>query len=72
MKFKCSCDFDLLEVDIKPLKLSPKEDCISFVIYEYRSGNTGKLYKKPKELGGVVLIGKEARKFLQYIIGRKK
>jgi hypothetical protein len=37
-------------------------------IYQYRSEETGKIYKKPKKLGTVVLIGKEATKFKKEIV----
>lgn len=67
MKFKCNCGFHFVDIDTKPLKLS-KEKYIGLTIYEYRSMQTGKIYKKPKELGTVVLIGKEVIKFKKEII----
>lgn len=67
-KFKCSCDFHIIECDKKPIE---DEDFISFAIYEHRSGHTGKLYKNPKLKGDVVLIGKEARRFKKWIKGKK-
>jgi len=66
MKFKCYCDckFHMIEVDTKPIH---GEDYIGLTIYNHVSENTGKLLKKPIELGTVVLIGKEARKFKKEI-----
>ena len=64
MKFICNCNFHIIEVDIRPLKGIP---CIDLIIYEHRSSQTGKLYKKPTEHGAVVLIGKEAERFRNLI-----
>jgi hypothetical protein len=63
-KFKCNCDFHIIEVDKIPLE---GMEYLGITIYEHRSGNTGKLFKKPKELGTVTLIGKEAKKFREYL-----
>lgn len=63
-KFYCNCDFHYIDADIRPI------DDIAYVgmtIYEHKSGVTGKSFKKPKELGSVVLIGKEALKFKSMI-----
>ena len=62
--FSCSCDFHKITVDIRPLE---GEDFVGLTIYEHKSGQTGKIFKKLKELGTVVLIGKEARKFKDYL-----
>lgn len=64
MKFKCHCNMHMIDVDIKPLNLMT--DYIGMTIYNHRSEQTGKLLKKPKEMGTVVLIGKEAKKFAEY------
>ena len=66
MKFKCNCDFHIIEIDTKPIK--GFEDYIGLTIYNHRSEQTGKYFKKPIELGTVVLIGKEARKFKKEIM----
>lgn len=66
-KFYCSCDFHYVDVDKKPIDGTP---LIGLTIYEHRSGITGKPFKKPKELGTVVLIGKEAIKFKKYTLGK--
>lgn len=63
-KFKCDCDFHIIDVDIEPTEGIPY---IGLTIYEHRSPKTGKLYKKPKEQGTVVLIDKEAIKFRNLI-----
>jgi len=71
--FNCNCEFHCIEIDTKPLNpdLIPtgKHEYVGLTIYNNRSEKTGKLYKKPIELGTVVLIGKEARKFYKYIKG---
>jgi hypothetical protein len=64
--FTCSCEFHNITVDIRPLKNSQIE-FVGLTIYEHRSGKTGRLLKKPRELGTVVLIDKEARKFKDYL-----
>jgi len=66
MKFKCDCGFHLLEIDIRPLK-GMKEDYIGLTIYNHRSEKTGKYFKKPVEIGTVILIAEEARKFKKEI-----
>jgi 5-deoxy-D-glucuronate isomerase len=66
-KFKCNCDFHIIECDKRPIN---GLNYIGLTIYEFRSGNTGKLFKKLKELGTVILIGKEAIKFKKYINGK--
>jgi hypothetical protein len=63
-KFKCNCDFHIIEVDNTPLK---GEDYIGITIYNNRSEQTGTEFKKPKEMGTVVLIGEEARQFVKYL-----
>jgi len=68
-KFKCSCNFHIIEVDNTPLH---GEDYIGITIYNHRSEQTGKLYKKPIEMGTVVLIGKEARELINYLTGELK
>jgi len=65
MKFNCHCQMHILTCDKKPL--SYKGDYIAFTIYEHRSGYTGKLFKKPKEKGTVVLVDKEAKKFYKWV-----
>ena len=65
-KFLCSCDFHIVDVDIRPLKNS-KIEFVGLTIYEHRSGKTGKLLKHPRELGTVVLVDKEAKKFRDYL-----
>ncbi len=65
-KFNCHCNFHIIKVDTRPLN---KEAYISIDVFEHKSMNTGKLLKKPKCLGGIVLIGKEAKKFYSYIEG---
>jgi hypothetical protein len=55
----------MMEVDTTPIY---GEDYIGITIYNHISENTGKLLKKPIELGTVVLIGKEARKFKKEIM----
>jgi len=69
MKFKCDCKLHIMTVDKRPLTFidGSKEDYIGFTIYEHRSGKTGKKYKKPRELGTVVLIAEEAKKFKKWI-----
>ena len=69
MKFYCDCKLHMIDVDKRPLKFKKLEqlDYYGLTIYEHRSGVTGKLLKKPKELGTVILIGKEAKKFKKYI-----
>lgn len=67
-KFECGCNFHIVDVDIRPIDKIPY---IGMTIYEHRSGYTGKLFKKPKELGTVVLTGKEALKFKEFIEGVK-
>jgi hypothetical protein len=68
-KFKCNCDFHIIEVDNTPLK---GEDYIGITIYNHRSEQTGNEFKKPKEMGTVVLIGEEARQFIKYLTGELK
>jgi len=63
-KFNCDCEFHQIGVDFSKVG---SFDIISIVIYEHRSGYTGKLYKKPKIMGDVVLLGKEAQKFLKFV-----
>jgi len=71
--FYCTCEFHMIEIDTKDfVHKNFKEDEVSFVIYQHKSYYTGKIYKKPKELGTVVLIGKEARKFKEWINKNKK
>jgi hypothetical protein len=69
MKFKCHCDFHIIDVDITPLKFKgvPDEDYIGITIYNHISMQTGKKFKKPIEEGTVTLIGEEARKFRNFI-----
>lgn len=59
-KFICNCDFDYIDIDTRPIK---NLAYIGMTIYEHRSKNTGNLFKKPKEVGTVTLIGKEALQF---------
>jgi len=68
--FYCDCKLHSINVDKRPLKLTKNLslDFLGLTIYEYRSPVTGKIFKKPKELGTVVLINKEAKKFKEYII----
>ncbi len=63
-KFECHCGLHIIDVDIKPIEGIPY---IGLTIYEHRSGQTGKLYKKPKQQGTVTLIGKEAERFRDLI-----
>jgi hypothetical protein len=63
-KFTCSCDFHTIVVDIRPLN---NIEFVGLTIYESRSGQTGKLLKRPRELGAVVLLDKEAKKFKDYL-----
>lgn len=67
MRFKCDCGFHIIDLDTKPLKLS-KEKYLGLTIYNHRSEQTGKYFKRPKELGTVVLIGKEVEKFKKEIL----
>lgn len=62
--FKCNCQIHSIEVDTTPIN---NIEYIGLAIYEYRSTKTGKIYKKPRELGTVCLIGKEAIKFKKLI-----
>ena len=62
--FKCDCSFHIIEIDKKAIK---GISYIGMTIYNHRSEKTGKLYKKPIELGTVVLIDKEAKKFRKYM-----
>jgi hypothetical protein len=68
MKFTCHCEFHIIDVNIRPIF---GEDYVGITIYNHKSEQTGKLFKKPIEMGTVVLIGKEARKFKKYIKGGK-
>ncbi len=64
-KFYSHCGFHLLNIDTKPFK--DGTPFIGLTIYEHKSGNTGKPFKNPKELGTVTLIGNEAIKFIERI-----
>jgi hypothetical protein len=64
-KFICNCDCHYIDIDNRPIY---GEDYIGMTIYQYRSEETGKIYKKRKKLGTVVLIGKEATKFKKEIV----
>ena len=69
MKFKCGCGFHIIDINITPIK---GEDFVGIVIYNHKSEDTGKIYKKPKEMGTVVMIGKEAKKFKKYLNKKNK
>ena len=64
-KFYCNCDFHYIDVNVKSIG---DVACVDMTIYQHRSEDTGKLFKKPKELGTVVLIGKEALEFKRKIL----
>jgi hypothetical protein len=49
---ECNCEFH--QIIIEQFEVHG-EDMLSVCIYEHKSGNTGKLLKKPKLLGDVVL-----------------
>ena len=64
MKFKCHCEFHVIDVDTTPIH---GKDYIGMTIYNHKSEQTGNEFKHPKEMGTIVLIGEEARKFKQFI-----
>jgi hypothetical protein len=68
-KFKCSCFSHVIDVDTKPLD---GIDYVGLTIYEITNPETSRKYRKPKELGTVVLIGKDATKFRKEINRRYK
>lgn len=63
-KFICHCEFHIIDCDTRPIK---GIDYIGLTIYQHKSMKTGKIFIKPKELGTVTLIGKEAIKFKKYL-----
>lgn len=67
-KFKCSCGFGFIEIDIRPLgkREGLKIPYVGMTMYKSRSEHTGKKLKKPIELGTVVLIDEEAKKFIKH------
>lgn len=69
MKFKCHCNMHIVDINKRSLK---GEDYISLTIYNHRSMETGKYFKKLKEEGTVVLIGSEARKFKKWLNNKEK
>ena len=64
MKFKCHCGFHILEINEEPL--GEDTGFLSFDILQHKSEHTGKLFKKPRCLGSVVLVGTELKKFYKW------
>ncbi len=72
MKFNCDCGFHQIEIDVDKSSIGKKFDIISIAIYNNRSEQTGKFYKKPKLLGDVVLIREETKKFKKFVLENLK
>lgn len=58
----CGCDFHEVEIEEYTLEKIPG-NFISIRIYEYKSMKTGKIYKKSKLLGDVVLLPDQVELF---------
>jgi hypothetical protein len=66
VKLTCGCEFHQLEVDEFIIK-DERGSFISICLYQHKSLNTGKLYKKPKLLADVMLHPEEAIKLKEYL-----
>ena len=67
IKLECGCQFH--RIDIEEFTIDKVEGSfLSFCIYEHKSGNTGKLYKKPKLLADVILHPEETKLFKREFI----
>ncbi|MHA1437962.1 MAG: hypothetical protein ACTSPD_10330 [Promethearchaeota archaeon] len=68
IKVECDCKLHEIKIEDNPIDTTPNaENCLAIAIYEHRSGNTGKILKRPKLLADVVLFGDERKKFLKQI-----
>ena len=67
MNFKCHCNEHFITVKNR---IVINKDYIGLTIYEVKSINTGRKLKKLREMGTVVLIGEEAKKFRKYVGGK--
>ena len=64
LKLECGCE--LHKVEIEEFKVDG-EKFIGISVYEHKSMNTGKLLKKPKLLGDVILHPDQAKKLKEWI-----
>ena len=60
IKLECGCKFHQIIIE-------KFEDTLFICIYEHKSMNTGKLLKKPKLLGDVVLYPEEMKILKEYL-----
>ena len=64
--FYCDCKFHKIEIEEFTIE-KEKDTLLSICIYQHKSFNTGKLLKKPKLLGDVVLDYEDTKKFKQIL-----
>jgi hypothetical protein len=67
LKLECGCKFH--KIDIEEFTIEKIEGSfLSICIYEHKSKNTGKLFKKPKLLADVILHPEEVKIFKKEFI----
>jgi len=64
IKLECNCLFH--QIVIEDFNVHG-EDMLSICVYEHKSGNTGKLLKKPKLLGDVVLNKEQVEQLKDFL-----
>jgi hypothetical protein len=62
LKLECGCQFHRIDIEEFTIN-NVKGSFLSICILEHKSGNTGKLLKKPKLIADVVLHPKETKLF---------
>jgi len=62
LKLECGCKLHRIDIEEFTIK-GAKGSFLSICIYEHKSGDTGKLLKKPKLLADVILHPKETELF---------
>ena len=66
IKLTCGCDFHQIEMEEFTIK-NEQGTFLAISLFEHKSGKTGKLYKKPRPIGDVILHPEEVVRLKDYL-----